>query len=391
MNNRHCPAWPRSISAIRLIFVLLVCAWFAGCTSLGSIAGNSADFGNAKVTGTLIDNTGKPSAGTLVRLVPQKYDGGGNAAFPADTTDASGAYSFQAPDTGAYNVEGVQLAQGTRVLRLGAHPSKTAGLSIDTMRAVGRARVLLDSSLSKPGARVVIEGTTYAATLTASDAAAGYVEIDSLPAQKIPPVLCSAVPASSPSITIYDNVVVVAGSTVIVDKRFSAAPSRVFIADTTEGLQGIINSLGAGDTMLLHGGIYRPQSLTISINGNAVRPIVIKAVAGEAPVVRASAAGMNLVNVQGASFLTIDGLEFDSTAGGDDVIKIAGDAITHDIIFSNCVIHDYRGRAINSQGAQFNISVVHCHIYNSFGPNSGGINVNSLDIHGVEQTRMTGQ
>jgi hypothetical protein len=369
---------------VLLTLVAMVGVWLAGCTSLGDIAGNSTDFGNAKIMGTVVDASGKPSAGTLVKLVPQKHDGSGEVAFPADTTDASGAYSLPASDTGVYNVEGVQPAHGTRMIRLGARSSKTAGLAMDTMRAVGRVRVLLADSLSKAGSRIVIQGTTYAATLTAADATAGFIDIDSLPAQKIPPVLYSAVPGISITKTIYDNIVVESGSTVIVDKQFSVAPSRMVVVDTNTDLQPVIDGLGAGDTLALQSGTYQVATIMISARGNSVRPVVIKAASGGHPVLRASAAGMNLVNMQGAAFLTIDGLEFDSTAGGDDVIKIFGDEISHDITIANCSIHDFGGRAVNSQGPQYNISIIRCHIYNSAGPNSGGINVNSLDINGVK-------
>lgn len=374
----------RTASAPAQVISLAAGFLLAGCTSLGDIAGNSTDFGNAKIMGTVVDATGKPFAGTLVKLVPQKYDGSGDVAFPADTTDAAGMYSLPVSDTGVYNVEGVAPAHGTRMMRLGARASTTAGLATDTMRAVGRVRVVLADSLSKAGSRIVIQGTTYAATLTAADATAGFIDIDSLPAQKIPPVLYSTVPGTTATKTIYDNIVVEPGDTVIVDKQFSAAPSRTIVVDTASDLQGAINSLGAGDIMLLRGGIYRVAGLTISASGNAVRPVVINAAAGERPVLRSKGAGQNLANMLGASFLRIEGIEFDSTAGGDDLIKIAGNDISHDVTISNCAFHDYGGKAINSQGAQYNFAVTRCHIYNSSGPNNGGINVNSLDINGVK-------
>lgn len=359
--------------------------YLVNCTHGNSIAGNSTDFGNARVTGKIVDSLGLPSAGTLVKLIPADYSGAkGSFVFPVDTTDESGAYSFAVSDTLVYNVLGVRASTGERLLHMSVQASSTAKTNVDTLRATGTIRVELPDSLSKVGAKISIRGTSYSATVDSVSAAVHSVSIDSLPAGQIPEVLYTSGSGTVAAITLYNNIVVVPGVSIIVDNRYSAGSSRTLSADTTIDLQELVNSLNAGDTMKLHGGTYHVQSLSISAKGNAIRPIVIQAVNGEHPVLRPVGAGNNLINIQGACFLKLDGLEFDSTSTGDDVIRISGDSISHDIVIANCIMCNYKGRAVNSQGAQYNISIIHCHMYNSTGMYSGGINVNSLDIHGVK-------
>jgi hypothetical protein len=87
----------QAISSLTLLFDFMTGAWLVGCTSPGSIAGSSTDFGNARIIGRVVDSTGKASAETLIRFPTQHFDGSGEAlSFPVDTADASVMYDLPA-------------------------------------------------------------------------------------------------------------------------------------------------------------------------------------------------------------------------------------------------------------------------------------------------------
>jgi hypothetical protein len=83
-----------------------------------------------------------------------------------------------------------------------------------------------------------------------------------------------------------------------------------------------VESLNPGDILIVHQGAYADSGrISITVKGTAGAPVVIKGADGETPplITRpASASIQNTVNIEGATYLTIKGLEI-SGNGGDGV------------------------------------------------------------------------
>lgn len=81
-------------------------------------------------------------------------------------------------------------------------------------------------------------------------------------------------------------------------------------------------SLQAGDTLIVHAGTYSDSGrISITARGTATTPIVIRGAVGEArPIITrpATAAIQNTINIEGATYLTIKGLEIIGN-GGDGI------------------------------------------------------------------------
>jgi hypothetical protein len=90
--------------------------------------------------------------------------------------------------------------------------------------------------------------------------------------------------------------------------------------------QAAVESLQPGDTLIVHAGTYSDSGrISISVHGTASAPVLIKAADGQPrPVVTrpASAAVQNTINIEGATYLTIKGLEI--TGNGGDGINLSG-------------------------------------------------------------------
>ncbi|MFQ5635956.1 MAG: right-handed parallel beta-helix repeat-containing protein [Gammaproteobacteria bacterium] len=100
-------------------------------------------------------------------------------------------------------------------------------------------------------------------------------------------------------------------------------------------------NLGPGDTLIVHAGTYtHTDRISITVQGTASATAVIKGADGEArPVIRLGQAGHNTMEISGATYLTIEGLEITAPGmSGADGINMKGSP-SH-ITIENNVIHD---------------------------------------------------
>lgn len=89
-----------------------------------------------------------------------------------------------------------------------------------------------------------------------------------------------------------------------------------------ESFESAVEHLAPGDTLIVHHGTYADSGrISITVKGTAAAPVIIKGAEGEPPPLitrEASAHSQNTINIEGATHLTIRGLEIRSN-GGDGV------------------------------------------------------------------------
>ncbi|MCH9697233.1 MAG: right-handed parallel beta-helix repeat-containing protein [Gammaproteobacteria bacterium] len=132
-----------------------------------------------------------------------------------------------------------------------------------------------------------------------------------------------------------------------------------------DSFEDAVESLQAGDTLIVHAGVYSDQGrISIHAQGTSDQPVVIKAASGEArPLITrpSDAPVQNTLNIEGAAYLTIQGLEV--TGNGGDGIKVSGSP-SHHIVLQDLVIHDI-DVGINTKNNSHNFTIRNNHIYNT--------------------------
>ena len=117
-----------------------------------------------------------------------------------------------------------------------------------------------------------------------------------------------------------------------------------------------VESLQPGDTLVVNAGTYSDSGrISISVRGTASAPVLIKAADGQArPVITrpAGAAVQNTINIEGAAYLTIRGLEIIGN-GGDGINLNGGPSF---ITLETLDIHDV-DVGINFRSSMNNITV----------------------------------
>ncbi len=99
-----------------------------------------------------------------------------------------------------------------------------------------------------------------------------------------------------------------------------AAVAGVVEIGPADDLQAAVDALQPGDELVLRGGTYLPTSrFSIQAVGTSGAPIVIRAKAGETPIVTYGNASQNVINVENAAHLVLRGLE---VTGGSHGIRI---------------------------------------------------------------------
>lgn len=128
--------------------------------------------------------------------------------------------------------------------------------------------------------------------------------------------------------------------------------------------EAAVESLQPGDTLVVHAGTYSETGrISIQVQGTAQAPVVIKAAEGEArPLITrpSSASVQNTINVEGASYLTISGLEI--TGNGGDGIKV--EAGPSHITLEDLEVHEV-DVGLSFQSSMDNITVRNNHIYHT--------------------------
>jgi hypothetical protein len=103
---------------------------------------------------------------------------------------------------------------------------------------------------------------------------------------------------------------------------FQASFAAVLEIHQGDSFEAAVESLQPGDTLIVHQGTYADTGrISIRVKGTPSQPVVIKNAEGEMRphITRpASATAQNTINIEGATYLTVKGLEISSN-GGDGI------------------------------------------------------------------------
>ncbi len=131
-----------------------------------------------------------------------------------------------------------------------------------------------------------------------------------------------------------------------------------------DDFENAVEGLSPGDTLIVHEGTYSGSGrISVTVDGTATDPVVIRAAEGEQrPLITRppGASAQNTINIEGAHYLTVRGLEI--TSNGGDGINMSGNPSF--IVLEDLVIHDI-SVGINFRSDMHNITVRGNHIYST--------------------------
>lgn len=129
----------------------------------------------------------------------------------------------------------------------------------------------------------------------------------------------------------------------------AAAPATVYNLTPSDSWYSIISGSGLspGDEVILHEGTYSSSSwLPMGHQGTAELPIVIRAAEGEQVVITKSRTTVNNMDIQGAQYLTLRGLEITGGSAGIRIMKNDVGDYAKFITIEDCHVHHTDSNAI---------------------------------------------
>lgn len=142
----------------------------------------------------------------------------------------------------------------------------------------------------------------------------------------------------------------------------AAATVEIFPGDSFETAA---EALQPGDTLIVHEGTYtHGNRIAIDVAGTVQSPAIIEGAAGEAkPLIVLTSSGNNVIDIEGATYLTIRGLEItaNNLSGADGINMRSNPSF---ITLEDLEIHDI-SVGINFRSSMNNITVRRNEIYNT--------------------------
>lgn len=135
-----------------------------------------------------------------------------------------------------------------------------------------------------------------------------------------------------------------------------------------DDIEAAAAALSPGDELVLRGGSYAfDGNITITANGTAERPVVIRAKDGERPVLSQATTTHNVIEVNASSHLVIRGLEF--TGGSHGLRLMNSDYVT----IEDCEFQETGDVAIsaNAGGTYEGLRILRNHIHHTNGTGEG--------------------
>jgi hypothetical protein len=136
----------------------------------------------------------------------------------------------------------------------------------------------------------------------------------------------------------------------------------------SDNFEAAVAALSPGEELVLRGGTYLfDENITLSANGTQGQPIVVRAKAGENPILTQATNQQNVIEVNGSSHLVIRGIKF--TGGSHGIRLINSDFIT----IEDCEVYETGDVAIsaNSGGTYEGLRILRNHIHHTNGTGEG--------------------
>ena len=174
---------------------------------------------------------------------------------------------------------------------------------------------------------------------------------------------------------------VITGFTLEENLKTRVAPpytKKIHIYPGTNVFSTAVESLQPGDELIVHEGTYLDTDrISINVVGTASKPVLVRKAFGEdRPVIKrpVSSSHQNIINIEGARHLRIEGLEIEGNGNPGDGIKM-NDA-SYITIFDNIIHHVDIGIkvGVDNTGTTHNqLTLRRNHIYDTglFGPGEG--------------------
>lgn len=140
-----------------------------------------------------------------------------------------------------------------------------------------------------------------------------------------------------------------------------------------QSFESAAESLAPGDTLIVHAGTYQDSGrVAITVRGTPSAPVVIRGATGEArPVIgrRATDPLQNTIDIVGATYLTISGLEITGNSGdGGDGVNMSGSPSF--ITLEDLRIHNI-SVGVNFRSSMHHITVRRTEIFNTYDTGEG--------------------
>jgi hypothetical protein len=135
-----------------------------------------------------------------------------------------------------------------------------------------------------------------------------------------------------------------------------------------DNLETEVAALSPGEELILRGGTYLfDGNITLSANGTETKPIIIRAKAGEQPILTQATNQQNVVEINSSAHLVIRGITF---TGGSHGIRLINSSY---ITIENCEVYETGDVAIsaNSGGTYEGLKILRNHIHHTNGTGEG--------------------
>jgi ligand-binding sensor domain-containing protein len=235
-------------NCLRVIFAvsLLATCLLVSC-SMQVAGGSAGEAGNAKIVGTLVDNSGNTVTGAFVYAIPSGYDpvkqSGTSGLLFSDTTGSDGNYSIPVKKRGTYNVQAMHPSNQSGMLLTGViidRDTMTANLSTGTLYMPGAARIALPDTVDTANGYVYVPGAFYSEELSKeqliTDNNRLHLVFDSLPANMIPCINYDNELSPISPVCITDTITIITGDTVNINANLEwtvYSPANCPIPDYT--------------------------------------------------------------------------------------------------------------------------------------------------------------
>lgn len=210
------------LKPIYLLFTIII-ALFLTCSN-NNIAGSGSESGNPIVVGKIVNADGEPAKEAIVFLSSGDYNpvlDGVIANSSIDTTNSSGEYFFDIPDTGVFNIEAGNKTRGLKLLimEIPANTDTTV-VPTDTLKEVGHLKIAIHDTMDIDNGYLYFKGTKLyndlSNTIVLNDSIR-YLIFDSIPADTLINLFYDVRNDSYDPVRLIDAIVINPGDTTSLD------------------------------------------------------------------------------------------------------------------------------------------------------------------------------